>query len=292
MRILIIANPSVGINRDKRAILEKISSIISGRKGTAEITYSMRPGMGRKYASMSAVEGYDAVYAAGGDGTVNDVAAGLVGSPVPLGIIPLGTGNGLARGFNIPREPERYIEVLMANKTTVIDAGRISSHYFFATAGIGFDAHIARDFDGKHVFGRSVLTYFLLGIKNYFFRRSENLTLVIDGNEVKRKVFFLTFANTPQYGSGAIIAPQADPASGKLIAVLLPKLNLFEALPAVRKLFDGTVNELKQIEFFEFKTLKIKRELSGYYHADGEAYKGQMTLNVSVVPASLKIIVP
>jgi YegS/Rv2252/BmrU family lipid kinase len=292
MRVLIIANPGVGINKEKRAVVEKIASLITGTNGSVDITYSMKPGMGRKYASMSTAEGYDAVYAAGGDGTINDVASGLVGSAIPLGIIPLGTGNGLARGFNIPLEQERFIRVLLTNKTMAIDIGKISSNYFFATAGIGYDAYIANDFNQQRLLKRSIFTYFLLGIKNYFFKRSENLTLIIDGREIRRKVFFLTIANTPQYGGGAIIAPQADPRSGKLIAVFMPKLNIFDALPALKKLFDGTVANLKQIEFFEFKTLKIKREVAGYYHADGEVHKSQLSLNVSVIPASLKIIVP
>ncbi len=114
----------------------------------------------------------------------------------------------------------------------------------------------------------------------------------MDGNEMTRTVFGITIANTSQYGGGAIVAPQADPASGKLVAVLIPKVNIFSAIPAVKKLFDGSVADIKELEYIEFKTLKIKRKNPGLYHVDGEAYKGTATVNVSVQPASLTVIVP
>lgn len=292
MRILIIANPVVGIEKEKRAIVENIASHITSNGGSVDITYSLKPGIGGKYSSMSKFEGYDAVYAAGGDGIVNDVASGLVESDIPLGVIPLGTGNGFARGLNIPLDQKSLIEVLLQNKTTKIDTGKISARFFFATAGIGFDANIAYDFNRLHKINRTLTTYFFLGIKNYFFNRPENLTLIVDGKEINRKVFGLTIANSPQYGGGAVIAPQASLKSGKLIAVLIPKINIFNAIPAIKKLFNGSVNELNQLEFIEFKSLKIKRKNAGLYHVDGDAYRGTATLNVTLIPSSLKVIVP
>ena len=292
MRILIIANSVVGIEKEKRAIVENIASHISGKGGSVDVTYSLKPGFGGKYSSMSKFEGYDAVYVAGGDGTVNDVATGLVGDDIPLGVIPLGTGNGFARGLNIPLDQESLIEILLQNKTTKIDTGKISNRFFFSTAGIGFDAKIAYDFNKSHKINRTLTTYFFLGIKNYFFNRPENLTLIFDGKEMDRKVFGITIANSSQYGGGAVIAPQANLKSGKLIAVLIPKINVLNAIPAVKKLFNGSVNDLNQLEFVEFKSLKIKRKNAGLYHVDGETYRGTATLNVTLIPSSLKVIVP
>ncbi len=292
MRILIIANPVVGIDKEKRAIIEKIVSHISSKGGNVDITYSLKHGMGGKYSSMSKFEGYDAVYAAGGDGIVNDVASGLVGRDIPLGIIPLGTGNGFARGLNIPLDTERLIEVLLQNKSTKIDTGKISGHFFFTTAGIGFDAKIAYDFNNLQKINRSLTTYFTIGIKNYFLTRPENLTLVIDGKEINRKVFGITIANSPQYGAGAVIAPQAGLKTGKLVAVLIPKINMLNAVTVIKKLFYGSVSELNQLEFIEFKTLIIKRKKAGLYHVDGDAYRGPATLKVTIIPSSLEVIVP
>ena len=292
MRVLIIANPNIGISKEKKEIIESIASRISQNGGSADITYSMKPGIGRKYSSVAAYEGYDAVYAAGGDGTVNDIASGLIGKDIPLGIIPFGTGNGLARGLKIPLEREGYTDVLFKNKTKQIDAGKISSRFFFATCGIGFDAKIAYDFNQPYNSNRKILNYFWYGIKNYFISRAEELILIADGKEIRRKVFVLTIANTSQYGGGAMVAPQANPSSGKLIAVIIPKINALKTVLLYKKLFNGTINESNDLEYIEFKSLKIKRRKFGLYHVDGETYKGDITLNVSVIPSSLKVLVP
>ena len=292
MRILIIANPNVGIDKVKRDIVTRVASLIAKKDGTADVTYTYQPGMGKQYASMAKMDGYDAVYAAGGDGTINDVASGLIGTDVPLGIIPLGTGNGFARGLGIPIDPEKFTQVLLNNKTKMIDTGKISAHQFLATAGVGFDAKIAHEFNKSYKNLRSIPVYAYLALKNYLQNRPQEVSLVVDGNEMTRTVFGITIANTSQYGGGAIIAPQADPANGKLVAVLIPKVNLFTAIPAVKKLFDGSVTDIKALEFIEFKTLKIKRKIPGFYHVDGEAYKGTATVNVAVQPKSLTVIVP
>jgi YegS/Rv2252/BmrU family lipid kinase len=292
MRVLIIANPIVGINKEKRKIVDTITSHIIRNGGSADVTYSMKPGLGKIYSSRAALEGYDAVYAAGGDGTINDVASGLVKRSTPLGIIPLGTGNGLARGLGIPLETDMLLRVLMANKISLIDVGRISSRFFVSTAGIGYDAVIAYDFNKQHTSIRRLYKYIMIGVKNYFLRSSEHLVIVIDGKEIQRDIFALTFANVSQYGGGAIIAPNANPQSESLIAVLVPKFSLLRAIPAVLKLFSGSVNEVRGIEYIEFKNLKIKRMKPGIFHVDGETYEGAANLNVTVIPRALKVIVP
>lgn len=292
MRILIIANPSIGINKEKRAIISRIAEVLRNAGNKADTAYSYKPGQGRKLAAIAVAEGYDAVYAAGGDGTVNDVATGLVNTGIPLGIIPLGTGNGFARGLGIPLETEAFIDVLMKQHTITIDSGKIGPSTFFATAGIGFDSKIAHDFNTKFKSRRSIPAYIYLGVKHYFLGRPEKLFLTIDGKEYTRKLFALTIANTSQYGGGAIIAPQASPTSGKLIAILIPKINLFKALSAVRKLFAGTADMVRDLEFIEFSNLKIVREKPGLYHVDGETHEGTARLNVAVNPGSLTVIAP
>jgi diacylglycerol kinase (ATP) len=291
-RILIIGNPLVGIQKEKRHIIERVSSYIVGRGGTVDVTYTMKPGIGGKYASRATLEGYDAVYAAGGDGTINDVASGLLGRATPLGIIPLGTGNGLARGLALPFEVERLIDVLERNNIIAIDVGKISSRIFLATAGIGYDASIAHDFNTHRKPVSNIYQYFYFGVKQYLFSGPERITLIVNGQEMERKIFALTICNTPQYGGGAIIAPDANPTSGKLVAVLIPKFTMVKALWAIKKLFNSTANEIKELEFITFTSLTIKRKKPGLFHADGEAVKGDATLTVSVLPSLLHVIVP
>lgn len=292
MRVLMIANPLVGIDKEKRKVVEGIASHIRQKGGNADITYILRPGLGEKHSSRAVLEGYDAVYAAGGDGTVNDVASGLIGQKVPIGIIPLGTGNGLARSLGIPFDTDNLIRIFDANKTITIDTGKIGSHIFVSTAGIGFDANISLDFNKKKRNQRRVLSYFILAVKNYFTKRPEKVVLHINGKEFTRKIFALTISNAPQYGAGAVIAPQANPSNGKLVAVIIPKISVFKAPGAIKRLFEGTVQKIKELEYFEFKSLRIQREKPGIFHVDGEVFSGEATLQVTVHPSSLRVIVP
>lgn len=292
MRILIIANPAVGVQREKRKVIERIASHIVESGGNADITYIMKPGMGMKFSSSAAFEGYDAVFAAGGDGTVNDVASGLVNRRIPLGVIPLGTGNGLARALRIPFETDELIRMFDTGKTVAMDAGRIASRYFFSVAGIGYDTFIAHDFNRRDYSLRTVKALYSIAIKQYLIRRPETLTLVVDGRETTRKMFGLTICNTGHYGAGAIISPASSMLDGMLEAVLIPKFNVVSGLRAMFKLFHGTINEMRGLVYLPFTSLKIKRTRPGQCQADGETFPGTDTITVTVLPSALRVIVP
>jgi len=292
MRILIITNPVVGIRKEKRAVVDRVRARIEREGGSVDVAFMYERGVGRAYASRAALEGYDAVYAAGGDGTVNEVASGMVNRTPPLGIIPLGTGNGMARSLGIPTEPDAIVEMLSKRNIRTIDTGTINGQTFLATAGIGFDAAIAAEFNRRRESHTSISQYIAIGMKFYLFKASERLTIQVDGRTITRKVFGLTFSNTPQYGGGAIIAPQARPDSGTLIAVLIPKLDPFRALPAVKRLFDGTIDRTNLVEYIPFTRMKVTRSKPGPVQTDGETFDSGTTLNVKVNPASLRVYVP
>jgi diacylglycerol kinase (ATP) len=292
MRALIIAHPSVGVHKEKRAFVEQIVSHIAKGGGNVDVTYIMKPGSGMKFSSRAALEGYDAVFAAGGDGTVNDVASGLVNRKTPLGVIPFGTGNGLANALNIPFEPEGYFRMLDEGKSIAIDTGRIATRFFFSVAGIGYDAAIAREFNRKEYPFRTVKSLYSIAIKQYFLRRSEKVTLTIDGNVTTRKVFGITFCNTGHYGAGAVISPGSNPRDGKLDAVIIPHLNPISGYFAMRKLFDGTISSVRGIEYIPFSSLTIKRSRAGLCQADGETFPAEETVSVSVMPGALHVLSP
>ena len=289
MRVLIIANPIAGIRKDRRAVLDAVRQQLTRKGHSCDITYSMARGRGKYLSSRAVVEGYNAVIAAGGDGTVNDVASGLVDRHVPLGILPLGTGNGLARGLNIPFDHEKTVELLEKQQVRAIDVGKIGQYHFLATGGIGFDAQIAHEFNEQQTTRRSITKYFTIGLKNYLFRGSEEVEIAVDGNKLTRNIFAMTFANTPQYGGGAIIAPTARPDSGKLVAVLIPKPNIIQGISGVIKLFKGTVDQIKILEFIEFTKMSVKRKKNDILHVDGEAYPCNPQFTVQVKPSSLLI---
>jgi diacylglycerol kinase (ATP) len=292
MRTLIIAHPSVGVLPEKRAVVERIAAHIVAKGGSADTAYIMKPGMGMNLSSRAAVEGYDAILSAGGDGTINDVASGLVNRKIPLGVIPLGTGNGFARALDLPFDTDGIISMLDAGKTIALDAGRISSKYFFSVAGIGYDAFIAGEFNRMDHMKRIPKALYSIAIKQYFLHRSETLTLILDGKEMKRKVFGLTICNTGHYGAGAIISPSSNPSDGHLDAVLIPKFNVVSGLRAMFKLFDGTIENMRKIEYIPFTSLKIKRPRPGVFQVDGETFSGQDSLTVTALPHALRLIVP
>ncbi len=194
MRILIIAHPGVGVFKEKRQVIERIAARVVEQGGTADITYIMKPGLGMKHSSHAAFEGYDAVYAAGGDGTLNDVASGLVGRKTPLGIIPLGSGNGFAQALGIPFDTDGIVRMLEARRTAAIDVGRIANRFFFSCAGIGYDAFIASEFNKLQAPDRTVKSLWKIAIKEYFRHSSETFTITVDGREEKRKAFGISIA--------------------------------------------------------------------------------------------------
>jgi YegS/Rv2252/BmrU family lipid kinase len=292
MRVLIIANSLVGVQREKRKIVERIASHIAEKGGSADIAYIMKPGMGMKYSSRAALEGYDVVFSAGGDGTLNDVASGLVNRKTPLGVIPLGTGNGFARALRIPFEAEELIRMFDTGKTITIDAGRIASRSFFSVAGIGYDAYIAEDFNRRRSPRNTAKSLYVIAIKHYLLRRSERVTLVIDGREITRKLFGLTVCNTGQYGAGAIISPESSVRDGKLDAVIIPRFDVFRGLRAMFKLFDGTIHTMKGLEYLPFTSLTINRVRPGLCQVDGETFPAGKTVTVTIVPGALRVIVP
>ncbi len=292
MRILIIAHPKAGVYREKRQIIERIAAHITGQGGSADITYIMKPGMGNKHSSHAAIEGYDAVYAAGGDGTVNDVASGLVGRKTPLGIVPLGSGNGFARALGIPFDTEDILHMFETRKTRQIDVGRVSNRFFFSCAGIGYDAFIASEFNRLEAPDRTVKSLWKIAIKEYLRHSSETVAITIDGREEKRKIFGLTIANTGHYGAGAVISPDSDMSDGTLEAILIPRFNPISGWLTAKKLFNGGIEDVKKIERIPFSSLKIKRNRPGICHVDGETFSVGNTVTVSVDPSALTVIVP
>jgi diacylglycerol kinase family enzyme len=177
-------------------------------------------------------------------------------------------------------------------KTITIDAGRIASRSFFSVAGIGYDAFIAQDFNRRRSPRNTVKSLYVIAIKQYFLRRSERVTLVIDGREITRKIFGLTVCNTGHYGAGAIISPESNVHDGKLDAVIIPRFTVFKGLRAMFKLFDGTIHTMKGLEYLPFTSLTINRASPELCQVDGETFPAGNTVTVTIVPGALRVIVP
>ncbi len=246
------------------------------------------PGHGRVIARDSVSEGIDYVVSVGGDGTMNEVAGGLVNSETIFGVIPTGSGNGFARSLGIPLDTGKAISFIMNSHHRSIDVGRIADDYFFGVAGVGFDALIGARFQE---FGlRGPLPYFYIGVKEYFKYQFEEFRIISKERTSIVRPLLITIANSPQYGNGAVIAPGADLEDGLLDVCIIEKIPFVEGLLKIRALFNNKIDSLSTYSRFQTTELKIVRSgKSGLYHVDGEPKKSQSELSIKILPKALNV---
>lgn len=288
--IRFIVNPISGVNRNPQKILKWVYEIFEGNSLKVDHVFTEGPGDGTRLAGAAVEEKVDLVVAVGGDGTINEIGRGLVNSRTALGVVPAGSGNGFARNFKIPLEQRQAIEMLKDPVIQKIDVGKINQHYFFNVAGAGLDAEIGHRFE--HFGMRGPIPYFITGTKAFFEYRPQPLKIRYLDEVVKTSPMILSIANLPQYGNGAIIAPEARADDGLLDLVLLEKLPLTRVLPNLYRLFNGTINRVKGYHDIQIKKAVIERPAEGYIHTDGNPHLEGARLEIEVVPQALMVAVP
>ncbi len=284
-QFLFIVNPNSGHGKH----LEVIAAIKESLPPTQyEIALTDYAGHGSLLAQKGKCLGYKAVIACGGDGTVNEIAQVLIGSETPLGIIPVGSGNGLARHLNLPLTISEAVHRVAEFRVFKMDTATINGHPFLGMAGIGFDAFIGKKFAnyGKRGFG----SYIKLVSKEYLSFKQKKVVIHLGEQKLKRRVLMLSFANSGQYGNNAIIAPKASLNSGKIGLCLVKKFPLWKSPYIAALLFSGKINQSKYLEtiWVEKAIIKQKKKIA---HLDGEPLKLGRTLHLEVVPESLNVLV-
>lgn len=242
--------------------------------------------LAQKYAWLE----YDAVFAVGGDGTVNEVGCGLINTKTALGIIPCGSGNGLARHLGIPMDPFKAIKWLDNSHLIRMDYGLINEQPFFCTCGVGFDAAISMSFSKAGT--RGITTYLESIIREVATYKNESYHLYIDGVEQKYNAFIVTCANAGQWGNNAFIAPQASIFDGLLDIAIIPSLTVIDAPLMALQLFNKQLDKNKNVKMLQCKNLKIVRDNPGVAHFDGDPIMLDKEINISIVPNSLNVVVP
>ncbi len=231
---------------------------------------------------------YDYVIACGGDGTVNMVASLIVNTNMALGILPLGSGNGLARSNGIPMDLVKALQVIEKGKTELIDSGTINSKSFFCTAGIGFDALIAHKFAESTK--RGFVTYFKTSVKEFFNYKPHSYSITVDGKNFQTPAFLITVANAGQWGNDVYIAPAAKLNDGLFhISVLKPFPLVTFPLFGI-KLFSKKADTFKYLESFIGKKIEIVFENELPAHYDGEPLLVKEKVIIEMFPLSLNII--
>lgn len=252
----------------------------------AETNYS---GHAYEIAKNAKEKGFYAVVAVGGDGTVNEVAKAIVHSDTALGILPCGSGNGLARHLMLPLDIQKAVEVINMHTVHDLDYGLINNIPFFCTCGMGFDAFISMKFAeaGK----RGPVTYLENILREGLKYKPETYEIIDENGTSIRRAFLISCANASQYGNNAYIAPQASMSDGLLDITIMEPLDMIEASQISIDMFNKTLNNNSKIKTFKTKHIQVHREKAGFIHYDGEPVMTDADVDISVVNKGIKIIV-
>ena len=286
--IAFIVNPISG-GKKKRTLPLLIRKFFSYANGYNVTFYRTKcAGDAVVAAKRFADEGCHIVVATGGDGTVNEVARGLVGSSTALGIVPLGSGNGFARHLGISMNPRKALKYIASATPYRIDYGLINDIPFFCTAGVGFDALVGDKFakSGK----RGFTSYLKQILREAFTYKPEQYSLTIDGKTIQREAFLVTFANASQWGYNACIAPKASLSDGLLDVVVVSKFSLLRAPEVGVRLLARRIDKLRFVETFKCQTAALKRAHEGCIHFDGEPWHLGREVNVKMVGGALTVL--
>ncbi len=286
-KVLFLINPASGVGKQK-TVERYIESEIDFDILHVDISYTEYKAHARELAR-GAVGKYDAVVAVGGDGTVNEVASRLIDTDTALAIIPTGSGNGLARHLHVPLRMKKAFQSLNEFQIKKIDTLKINQYCCVNVAGIGFDAHISHEFEGRKL--RGPIGYLQLIMTELAKYKSNLYHLVIDGKEYDRNAFLVSFANSSQWGNNIYIAPDAKIDDGLIDVRIIndfPKI----ATPAmVFSLLDKSYNFEKD-ELVKARRIEIHHSYDLRAHIDGEPIVLPPDVEISIKPLSLNVIVP
>ena len=249
---------------DKAAIPGLIDQYLDKTQFEYEIAVTQYAGHASEIAAKAKDDGVDVVVAIGGDGTVNEVARAIVHSSTALGIIPCGSGNGLARHLLLPLNVRKAIEVINRCEIRQLDYGIINDYPFFCTCGMGFDAFVSMKFAeaGK----RGPITYVENVLREGLKYKPETYTIEDENGTLQYKAFLISCANASQYGNNAYIAPQASMSDGLMDVIIMEPFDVFEAPQISIEMFSKTLDKNSKIKTFRTRHLHIRRAKPGGIH--------------------------
>ena len=285
-KICFIVNPISGVGRQQ--LIEKlVDRYLDRTLFDYELTYTKKQKHATELAKQAVANGFNIVVAVGGDGSVNEVAKGLLNSNAAMAIIPTGSGNGLARHLKIPMNLKKAMQVINTANETFIDTIQFNEEIAVNIAGIGFDAHIGWEFAkfGK----RGFLSYVRVVMRELIHYKVQHFQLFIDGKTIQTPAYLISIANGSQWGNNVSIAPLADVRDGKMDVVILKKFSFIKGCEIAYKLFNKTINTCNAVEMIQAKEIIINHT-TPIAHIDGEPIKIINTILIKVNPLSLRVI--
>lgn len=286
--ILYIVNPKAG-TRTGVNFSEAILKCIAINKYDYEIKYTERAGHATELAMAAVARGVEYCFAIGGDGTVNEVAKALKGSQTCLGIIPCGSGNGLARHLKIPLKITAALRLIDNGKILKMDTMMINEMFSINVSGIGFDAHVASLF-GKGG-GRGLWNYAKLVINEFKKYPEQQIEIICDNHTTTHNLFVVALANSSQFGNNACIAPGASVVDEYIDVTMLKKMSLINALLLAPKLFTKRIEESSFVQIISAKNILIKTEKPIALHIDGDPAGMNTVFEIKIQPASINVLV-
>lgn len=274
---------------DKAAIPGLIDQYLDKTKFEYEIAITQYAGHASEIATKAKDDGVDVVVAVGGDGTVNEVARAIVHSNTALGIIPCGSGNGLARHLLLPLNVRKAIDVINKSEVRQLDYGIINDYPFFCTCGMGFDAFVSMKFAeaGK----RGPITYVENVLREGLKYKPETYIIEDENGTLRYKAFLISCANASQYGNNAYIAPQASMSDGLMDVIIMEPFDVFEAPQISIEMFSKTLDKNSKIKTFRTRHLHIHRDKPGVIHYDGDPVMTGADIDIELKPKGINIIV-
>lgn len=290
LKVRFIFNPYSGRNRKNPYLYDRAIEFIARERLDGTISATERPRHATDLARQAVDDGCQLVVAIGGDGTMNEVAEGLVGSPAIFGLIPCGSGNGLGRHIGVRKPGRGAFDTLLRGRPMPIDTGLVNGFSFFNAMGLGFEADIAVRFSRQT--NRGLAGYIRVGVPSFFSHRPERCTVHHAGKTIHVDAFTLAVMNSDQYGNDARIAPGAKLDDGRFELVSMPRVGFFGACGMLYRLGTDTFDQVKAVTRISGSKFVIEREKAGWIHTDGEPRATTASLEVTLNPQSLRIMVP
>ena len=285
-RLLVIINPISGIS-SKKSVASTIKSHIDTTKYNVTMLFTKYAGHATVLAEAAVREGVDVVVAVGGDGTVNEVASALVKTDTALGIIPCGSGNGLARHLHIPMNLRKAVAIINTGITDLIDTMTVNGRPCFCTAGVGYDAQVSAEYAKES--RRGLMTYVRKAIASWFKYEPQEYIIETDNQILKRKAVTITCANANQWGNEFHVAPKASLRDGLIDVTIIHPIKFFNALAMPVQILGYSFDQNPDVECFKTECLTIRSDGEGAMHIDGEVVEGEKDIKIEVLKKSLRV---
>ena len=288
-RYLFIVNPVSGTRKGKDPVL-LIRELMDRYGEKYEITETKHKGHATALAAEAVKNGIPIVVAVGGDGTLNEIAQVLKNTNVTLGVVPRGSGNGLARFAGIPTDTGQALQVLLQGKQQRIDTVLLNGKFFISIAGLGFDAEVALHFNRSK--RRGFIRYGWIAVREFFRYRPHQYEIEHTGDTTTARALLISFANSDRFGYNAVIAPQSDLTDGLVDLCILRKPPILMAVFLLGKFFRKKIHHSRYMQILKVSSAKITCRPETLSHIDGDTGTAEKEVIVEVCPSSLNLIIP